>query len=495
MSYNINMPDSAIGRLLPDIAPDHETEAQTGSTGPALYETIVPAQGRAFEGRSLSVGTGEERQQHLQDAERQGGFFSSITNVFKRLGHAIQGVFSSQAREVRAEQTFAAKHSDMVNALAQPRSEASLARDPDVMARLSAHAQNMGAPLTPADLQKLVATGENIALALRDVNDEDSMANLQQGKGIFWANDNSSFRIESNVYTTRALSWYMAANAALQDIRPGQPDDAYSNLPSNGAFILKDPDNKIHTFLSQAPTCTSRMSSHVAERSATTDSHKLLGFIPTGKLAQKGIEDYRNCLPGQGGSLLFDKLDNEELYVKFENVGCPAYFSATEPHEKSVALGRFFHALGRNIEHTFNFVQTRGSGGSVEGRRQEHVYKGRLKEPIYEPFTALINEARSASSPDNTLVGDSKEVSALVKKWGLPFIESTVAGLKDWPHENPETGVRISEMAENLLQTINAEKQKLGGSEHNIERRGAEVHLDIFSHPVIRDEFYTLDPD
>lgn len=451
---------------------------------PALYATVQPPQGNPLANNNIALGDGEQRNQIVQDADRQRGFFSSIGNAFRKLYHAIAGIGATESRELRNERIFSARHSHLIDALARPSSENSLAQNAQVLDRLEQHATTMGRPLHRDDIQKMVATGENIARALHHAS-PDELRQLEQGHGIVWENDDGEFLIQSNLYTTRALSWYMAANAAAQDVAPGRPADAYSSLPSNGAFILKDPDNRLYTFLSQAPTCTSRMSSHVAERTATTETHRIGGLIPSGKVAQKGIEDYRNCLPGQGGSLLFDKLKNQELYVKFESVGCPAYFGKSERHEEGTALGRFFHALGRNIKHAFNFAQTRSGGGEVEGRRQEHVYKGRLEAPIYTPFKELLNTAREIHPDYKEMLGKECD-SSLVKKWGLPFIESTAMALKSWPVNGNKPDQRISDMATALLQNIEAEKQKLGGTEHGIERRGAEVHLNIFSHEAIQ---------
>lgn len=486
MNFNINRPDDLRAPLLNNALQDDNNDAnQNVRNHPPIYDTVRPAQGQALDERNVGLGDGEQRDQIIQDAGRQRGFFSSISNAFQRMCNAVAGVFSTKDRELRNEQIFAARHSPMIDALAQPLSPNSLSENPEVLDKLTEHAVAMGRPLERADIQKLVATGENIARALNNIDTPDALRQLQEGHGVDWDNGRDGFRINSNLYTTRALSWYMAANAANQDLAPGRPDDAYGSLPSNGAFIVKDPDNRIHTFLSQAPTCASRMSSHVAERSATTDKHWVGGFLPSGKLAQKGIEDFRSCLPGQGGALLFDKLKDQELYVKFESVGTPSYFGRSESHEQSSGLGRFFHAIARNFKHSINFAQSRGTDGATEGRRQEHVYKGRLEETIYEPFKDLINTARDVHPDYKEMLGKKCD-SSLVKKWGLPFIESTATALRDWPVDNSEPDPRIAEMAHTLLENIDVEKQKLGGTEHGIERRGAEVHLNIFSHEAIQ---------
>jgi hypothetical protein len=233
--------------------------------------------------------------------------------------------------------------------------------------------------------------------------------------------------------------------------------------------------------MSQAPTVGSRMSTHFNERSGTQEQHKIAGLFPSGKPAQRGIEDFRGMLPGQGGTILFDKLNArdgaQELFVKFEHGGCPPYFGGLEKHEGvSTAISRFFPALSRNIGHAFSFLESRGSGGSVEGRRQEHVYKGLLKDSVYTPFMSLV---KLAEKEGVNLGQNAKSIGKSVQKTGLPVLHEMLDRIIEKANEQGKPGV--AEEATRVRASVQEALSQLGrqSDQYGIERRGAEVHIEL----------------
>src|SRR5690554_5877056 len=111
---------------------------------PALYATVQPPQGNPLANNNIALGDGEQRNQIVQDADRQRGFFSSIGNAFRKLYHAIAGIVATESRELRNERIFSAQHSHLIDALARPSSENSLALNAQVLDRLEQHATTMG---------------------------------------------------------------------------------------------------------------------------------------------------------------------------------------------------------------------------------------------------------------------------------------------------------------------------------------------------------------
>lgn len=453
---------------------------------------VVAVQGPALNGAIVGAGNGNARQDALGAADRAKAFFSALGQPFRALGEqmrsagaSIKNLFNQAAREAKLDTKYRLDNATMVRELGKPMGANSLALNQTAMTKVFQHARDMGCDLDPRQLRQLVATGERLAAALQ--------ADIQGGGNspLTVRDDNgNAHQVASGMHTTRALSWYMMAVGALQDVaREAAGVEGYSNMPTNGAFVMKDPGNRTYNFLNQAPTSASRMSSHFNERSAADGKHRLLGLIPTlTKPAQRGIEDYRNLLPGQGGTILFDKLragdDSQELFVKFEHGGCPPYFSGRESHEGIGApIGRFFAAFGRNIGHAFSFASSRGADGAVEGRRQEHVYKGVLKDTVHTPFKELLKSAKESGLDLGT---SSKAILKDVQKLGLLVVHGMVQRIADQAQATGNQGVLDQALA--LQDAIGTEMKKLGlvSDQYGIDRRGAEVHisLDPALHPV-----------
>lgn len=492
---NISVGNPLAAPLLGDIAQDAaavQAPPQAHANG-----AVVAVRGPALNGAIVGAGNGNARQAALGIADRAKAFFSAMGQPFKALGEqmrsmgtSLKNAFSHAAREQKLDAKYRLDNAGMVRALGQPMGENSIARNDAAMTKVFQHARNMGCELDPRQLRQLVATGERLATTLQ--------ADIQ-GSGnsplTVLDNDGNPHQVSSGIHTTRALSWYMMAVGALQDVaREAAGVEGHSNMPTNGSFVMKDPGNRTYNFLNQAPTAASRMSSHFNERSDITrgqgfsgfittlrESHKAFGFIPTFKPAQRGIEDYRNMLPGQGGAMLFDKLlagdGSQELFVKFEHGGCPPYFSARESHEGvGASIGRFFGAIGRNAGHVFSFASTRGADGAVEGRRQEHVFKGVLRDTVHTPFKELVQSAKGSGLD---LGASSRAISNNVEKFGMPTVHAMVQQIAD--QAQAVGNQALVDQARALQDSIRTEMDKLGAaSEHyGIDRRGAEVHISL----------------
>lgn len=493
----------------------------TPPSGGAPSGITKPGAG-ALATRQISVGNGEARSDATSAADKAKSFFKTAGKVVAgivlaplALGAAavavglggallatravlqIPRLINQHILEPRSDRQFEIANKAMLTQLRTP-IEGSITHDAAVMARVEKHAEAMGTPLGKEELRNLIATGERLSQGLAalapktpdangmvDVSLADTPATPLPAGGspLTLSIDGKPVQVESSVHTTRALAWYMMAAAAGQDEARAQSGDksGQSDMVSSGAFRMKDPGNNIHAFLSAAPTAASRMSTHFAEVVDHSDKHKACGLIPTGKPAQRGIEDYRNQLPGQGGTMLFDKLKSsdgtQDLFVKFESVGCPPYFK-TEAHQgKGQAVARFFSALDRNIGHATNFIGSKFESAPTEGvvKRQEHVYKGTLKESVAKPFAKLLDSAMQAGVVD----ASAKDVKKSLHKFGMPYINAALDRMET--HARTLNNDKILGEVAATRAEIQSAMDKLGAQSdrHGIDRRGAEVHISM----------------
>lgn len=440
--------------------PSAQTTGESSGIGGASFESHSSP---VLSGRNIALGDGAERSETLQQAEKSKGFFKTLAQPFVALAHGIKAFFTagSEARKVEL------RYQQHVQAELSRPMPGSVLEEPAVLDKLVDHAQKMGTPLSRDEIRGLVAAGEHIALAIQNSPDGGSPLHITSEGG-------QTLRVDSGLYATRALSWYMMSMGAMQDVKRDEMGlDTPSAMPTNGAFIMKDPGNRIHNFLMQAPTCGSRVSSHVNERSASP--HGLLG-----QPIQHGIEDFGNKMPGQGGTLLFDKLKGEELYVKIESVGCPPVFSGRERHEGVGAmLSRILPSIWRNIQHGLNFASTRSATGNTsEGVRQEHVYKGRLKDAVYTPVKDLVDHAKSQGldfGKDKLLLDSGKSM----KKLGMSAVFDMFDKLEAKAREQGRDDIlhKVQDVR-NQVQIAMSELDFYSGK-YGIERRGAEVHISL----------------
>lgn len=411
------------------------------------------------------------------------GLTMGILAAGKKIGELVSGTSIGDRvknREMQAESRFVEKNKDMIDALKTPQGN-SVTDSQRVIDKLMTHAENTGKTLTRQEIKDLVVTGENIAKALKE--SESGKSPLAVTVGV------DTHQVESNTYTSRALAWYMMASAAAQDVRRtgGGDQSGTSDMTTSGSFVMKDPGNKMFEFLNSAPTAGNRMSTHFEERLGHDKEHKILGFFPTfgTKPQQRGIEDFQSRMPGQGGTMLFDRLKNDkdgqgELFVKFESAGCPPLFSSDKQNNVGDKFLRFFASLDRNMHHVTNFLHsTKQTDAPVDDKvvsRQEHVYKGVLKNTVFDPVKELTAKAVDAGLVEKDAVSG---VSKSMKKIGISGAIAMALEIEKLAKKSNNEG--LLNQAQSVLKTIEEEMGKLGfASDHyGIERRGAEVHISI----------------
>jgi hypothetical protein len=469
----------------------------TGSKSPSSVNETTPLLGTVVnteidgEQHVIGVGDGQARGQALQNAQQAKGFFAKMGEALTSAMHGIVDFFSTSSREARLDKVFAQQNAEMLHDLGWPVDD-SILQSPGVLARLEAHAKATGSPMTQDEIIAMVSSGERISRALTERGGNNGGSPLDVTVSIDQPDRSvrtTTHQVESGIYTTRALTWYMMAQAAKQDSEREIRGLSHGNtMPTNGSFVMKDPGNRIYQFMAQAPTSTSRMSTHFAERTSTTEQHKIVGLIPSGKPSQRGIEDFRGRLPGMGGTVLFDKLQNEELFVKLESGGCPPYFGGREKHEGlGTQISRFLPSLARNVGHALSFLNSRGSGSHATGSvlRQEHVYKGMLKDTVYTPMKALLKQAQDAGiiTKDEAKVFDKG-----IHKFGMPQVTGALRGLEDKLDQARRDGKLSDAQARDLGRQIQGTRAGIDGvmrdlghqsDRFGIERRGAEVHIDM----------------
>lgn len=419
-----------------------------------------------------------------------GGLALGTAQLGKVIGAKITGVSAEDRyakREAKAEQRFIQRNQDLVDALKKPQGgpAQSLAAREEVVDRLFKHAQMTGKAMSKDEIRDLVATGENITKAIQGAPGDKLTLPVKV------TIDGKTHDVKSNTYTARAVGWFMMAQAAQQDVQRQASGDKTSDMTTSGSFVMKDPGNKMYDFLNSAPTSGPRMSTHFGERIGHGKEHHILGFIPTfgTKPQQRGIEDYQSRMPGQGGTMLFDKLKpgqggTPELFVKFESAGCPPFFASEKHHGIGDRFLRFFASLDRNVHHCFNFAKSQKSsgGGSDSVVRQEHIKKGTLKATVYDPVKQLAQDA-----VDMGLVkkGDISGLAKSMGKYGMPAAQSFVARMIEvaLDKDNP----MLLAKAQSLAESIQDEMIRLGigSDQHGIERRGAEVHIGLQIPPLV----------
>lgn len=429
---------------------------------------------------------------------RQG--WNYFVDCISRTAAWIEG--TEAERQKILEDEYVVRNAALISSLKTPLG-ASIAHNEYIIDLLFNYANRNGngtAPDRPR-LFELIAVGENIARALSNPDNIDANGTLTFTVG------SERMVVESNMYTARALCWYMMGAAASQErLRHIAGDFTTSEMTTSGSLIMKDPGNRIYHFLHTCTNAVTRTSTHYPERLGHNDSYNFLGCIPTFgyQKSQRGIEDYRSLLPFPGGALLFDKLKpgadgKPEIFVKFEAAGCPGFIDPQAKGGWLESIGVVAAAVTRNIKHGAHYVGSKSqesAAKSPEILRQEHVHKGVL-EPIYKEFNRLLTHFQKAgqfmtSSPSEA------------KRSGISAMRVVVTDMASISG-NPEL-TELKKSAQQLLSEINAETQRLGRfSDHfNIERRGAEVHISLNPAEVlgaeeapapVRDGVVALDDD
>ena len=350
IAFNGNSP---IHSLMTPLLSGHDRLDDGMHNTDSSHHTPRAGQG-GLAGKTIAVGDGQQRQETTSNADKVTAFFKIAGRVLFTGLVYLPGLINKHFFEPRAETAYKMAHAPAVNDMAKPMAGSVLEKD-GVVDLLVKHAKATGSKVTQGEIRSMVSTGERIANALKGEGGD--------GLPLQVTVDANSHTLQAGVYTARAVSWFMMAQAASQDASrlANNPLDTTSDMPTNGSFVMKDPDNRMFNFLNSSPTAASRMSTHFEERLGHTDKHAIVGLIPSGKAGQRGIEDYQSKMPGQGGTMLFDKMREgsdgvKELFVKFESGGCPPYFKSEAHEGVGHKITRFFASADRNLGHSFSFM-------------------------------------------------------------------------------------------------------------------------------------------
>lgn len=344
----------------------------------------------------------------------------------------------------------------------------SLATNARVIDMLEAHALAAGSKLHRSEIVAYVALGER---ALEQIRASTPMP--------------TRGAVTPNLEAMRGISWYVVACAAQQDVnreadglRNQIGGQAITDLTISGSYVFKDPDNAVYDFMNSYPPLYSRISTHFNERSLSSGSS-------SGQADQRGIEDYQSRLPGENGTILFDKLTQGEIFFKFESAGMPTAASAGMVDNQKQGGASWFQVGQRVFNHAASFIWTRFyPTPGVE--RKEHVYKGLLETEVYQPFLQIMvmAQAHGLLKEGATLALHKKQS----QEEGLPHLEKTLAQIKEQINEQigmgSEQTAALTELLLNLTAleaAIQNSKEQLGAQSNHlgIIRRGAETHVDL----------------
>lgn len=353
----------------------------------------------------------------------------------------------------------------------------SLATNARVIEMLQAHAKAAGSALSSEQIAGYVALGEHALHAIAQIRAPEGQAAAPMPEQLPVA---GGLLLSANLEVMRAISWYVVACAAQQDANrqaAGMDDQiggkTITDLTIAGAYVFKDPHHAIYDFMNHYPAVYSRISTHFNERSESP----LLAF---GQADQRGMEDYEHRLPGEGGTILFDKLRGGEMFFKFEHAGMPTMESAGRLDDQGLGGASSYEVAQRVGSHAFSFVWTlMYTAPGVE--RKEHVYKGLLESEVHRPFLELVRQAQLLGLLDAQDTADQHAKQS--KNQGLPHLEQTLARLGARLEESEQAPehmeLRLSLAA--LQRRISEAKRMLGAqSDHlGIVRRGAETHVDL----------------
>lgn len=418
-----------------------------------------------------------------------GGLRASIGGALTRIGQAIGDKVAQITHSGRygSEAVFAASN-PYVQALSVPAPGQNgihdggiLARHGDaITAKLDAYREACGSKVSAEQMRALINTGEHLVNALN--------RGQAEGGTITLTVDGQTHEVKSSLHTTRAISWYLTAKAAEQEVLMGG-----DHLVREGSMVMADPGNKLFDFINAAPTSYGRVSTHFNERhdGAGADRHNV-GFsgLFTSKPAQRGIEDFQGMLPSKKGALSFDRLKgadgSPQLFMKFESVGMPTVFRLSghgEAHESGLRKAtNVFRSIGNCVRHACNFITSRfDRAHGPQYVHKEHVSKGEPKERVWQPFNELVGlldtGTRAARREADALLSDAK-------KHGISFIEDALKempggfGLTPKPGREEEFATALRELSASVAR-YHAEL----GPDMGVERKGKETHVSLETYP------------
>lgn len=335
--------------------------------------------------------------------------------------------------------------------------------------------------ISSQEMQRYVVMGERIVEALNNSSD---------GKPPLQATVNGkTVTIPSNVDTARAVSWFLQAKGMVDNADAGRTEVATGKA---GSMLIKDPGNKLYNFLSAAPSCYGRTSTHLKAHSENTNAASGFkqAFAETGVVSaltvskggalQRGIEDYSSKLPGGGGTMLFDRIKPDSsgdalLFLKLEPVGTPTSFSFFGRHvDPAEGFSRSVQALasvaGRNVEHGAHLLESIYGKmfKSEEAYRGEKIEKGPTKA-VFKAFEAELEKAGGLSDDDKS------DMLTAVKRNGVTGMISAIDNIKSRAAGadglDPAPFDRIGKDLTALVGKM--------GTDLGIDRRGNEVHCTL----------------
>ncbi|MDO1583199.1 hypothetical protein [Rhizobium oryzicola] len=330
------------------------------------------------------------------------------------------------------------------------------------------------------EMNRYIRMGERICEAVKNSKDGKTDVGVTvNGKTI---------SIPSNVDTTRAVGWYMFAKAMVDNA--GAEREAVT-AGGDGAMLVKDPGKKLYNFLSSAPSCYGRTSTHLKAHSQNAGKKMSFGearaqtgiisafSVKGGGAVQSGIEDYSSKMPG-GGTLLFDTIKPDSsgdslLFMKFEPVGTPSSFSHIGRHvDPADGFARNVAGLasvaGRNIKHGFHLVESI----AAKHFKQEEAYRGEKFDK--GPTKAVYREFKQAlENADWIDAGSKSEIAKHVATYGAAGMLAQCEEINNAalvaavPDNDRLVFLDVSERLTKLMASL--------GAELGIERRGNEVHV------------------
>lgn len=331
---------------------------------------------------------------------------------------------------------------------------------------MSAYVSTLGKghQISTQEAMTFVRMGERIVGAMNQGSDKDFKLPLSITM------NGETKQIPANLDTARAVSWYLAAKGMADNASPVR--DAVQM--HSASMTLSDPGNRMHKFLSSAPNCYGRCSSHHATRTARDGeppagskpgwSEKLLMKFG-GQPLQNGMEDFTNKFPSNGGTLLFARLKDGsgggELMLKWEKVGMPNAFDAARHGDTREEKATFMMAAGRCKGHMVNFMNRHEAKFGVA--RGEQAAKLIGKDEV-KGFAKLVEKSNLSDS-------DKKKYALNSDKQNIPNMLEGLAKLKQDCAASGKPTITIDSLETNI-----EDMTRLQGEDLGIARAGAEVH-------------------
>lgn len=327
---------------------------------------------------------------------------------------------------------------------------------------------------TPEEVQTWVAMGEKICHHL-DSNPDGGHPAVMTFQG-------TKVEVPANLDTMRAVAWYLTAQA----MKDNQSSERPALNVASGTFVLKDPNNAIMKFFAGSDKVYGRYSSHFNDGRADSGTDlkpataregftkPMLGTFK-GQGMQNGIEDFTKKFPGNGGTMLFERLKadsasqtgGEELFLKFESVGMPDALGDSFKTHGDVGAEKATkrQALGRCFGHSFNFL---GIPGIKEHKhadmanRGEHTNKFFDKKELKDLGKLFVDNDVIEKRGIRTGKNAAKDVSHMPVYEIQAELEKIFDGATD---------------LDTINTTLKLQNKIDDGDSAGINRQGAEVHL------------------